>query len=252
VSSVTPDQFIAAWENGLEKIHSTTTLIALKCNEGREGVIIADRRTSAGVSIYSDTTVKIRVIYKDSLVAFTGAVSTIKRTIDEFKSACFSYEDTFGDQISPDGQVSLLGMIVGESFEYSHIMRLWWDVAIPLFIAYDPLEEIIRIFDFETDGYYIERDMVGNGCGWETVKGLMNSKWKTNGKESMSTEKAIDIAIEAMYESGELNNFVSNSQLTPPTLFTVGIYGHKKIDEDRVRSLILKKKLHEEAGNGEQ
>ncbi len=249
VSLVTPDQFLTAREDSLQRIHSSTTLIALKCNEGREGVIITDRRASAGISISSDTFVKTEIIYDNSLVAFTGRVSTIRRVVDNFKSACYSYKDTFGDQMSPDGQASMLGLLVEESYEYSHFMGLWWSVAVPLFIAYDPLEEIVRIFDFEADGYHKEQDMAGDGCGWETVKGLMNSKWKANGKENMSTEKAIDIAIEAMYESGELNNFVSNSQLIPPTLFTVGIYGYTEIKEEQVRSLIMKKKMNEEAGN---
>jgi 20S proteasome alpha/beta subunit len=225
-----------------KEIESSTTIFAIKYASGDKVLIAGDRLTTAGRDITDTTTVKVAPVYKHSAIAFTGHCALIKRVIDLFIRNCLSYEDQYETQISPDGQANILSGIMQSFQEYAHVYGRWYWIAVPILATFDRIEETTKVFEFENNGYYKEVDAVGDGCGWETIRGQINRDRRKKGIH-MDEETVIDIAVDGMYESGELNTGVSNARLYPPTIFLLGMDGLKQIDEYKVKTMIDQKRL---------
>jgi 20S proteasome alpha/beta subunit len=236
------DQRTMILQQTLEEMKSSTTIFALKYDGGKKVLVAGDRLTTAGYNISDTTTVKVMPIYKHSAVAFTGHCSSIKKITDLFMRKCAAYKDLYATQISPEGQANMLSDIMQAFQEYAHVFGRWYWIAVPILVTFDRIEERARVFEFENNGYHREVDTVGEGCGWEVIRGQVSRDLRKKGIH-INEKTVIDIAVDAMYESGELNTGVGNTRLYPPTIFLLGMGGLKQIDEHKIKNMIDQRQL---------
>lgn len=183
------------------KMHGTT-ILALKC---KNGVIIAgDRRCVAGCAIFSDEMLKIENISPLSCMAGAGWVSDFQVLVEILRDNMIPYFEKFWEtEIFVDGQANLLKYAMRNS------LFLTW----PILAGWDPGQEAGRIFLFEPSGTIYELPyFAATGSGEREASKTLRSGWS----KDMSARKGVELSIEAILASSEVDPNTSSPLLSSP------------------------------------
>ncbi len=211
---------------------STTTILAIKCLE--DAVIAADRRTSGGLYLFSDSSRKVHRLTDHSAVAYTGTKARIQDDFKEINLVCKNWDNNFYEPPSLDGQANLMSMLVKYNWEWFKASG-WFDVAIPVLAGYDDKLEKPRIFHFDVAGSLGEcENYCGDGCGYDYIEGILREGWKKN----MDRKSGIKLAVKALFHSGKSSIGVSDSQLVSPLVATVNKNGFRWVPEKLIKEYV--------------
>lgn len=231
VAHLSHNEFSQRLAKRIEDINSSTTIIAINYDKGV--IIAADKRISSGLDIVSDNSCKIIPLTDHSAVAFTGSVYTIRGMTRQIVGACSSFA-RFYEKLSLDGQANFISSVVGYNWEEMQILGNWYSVGIPLFVGYDTLENIPRIFDYSLSGIVSEKNSVaGNGCGWSTIKGLLEDKWHAK----IKLNAAIKLAVTGLYQAGKDSHGSSEIMVVNPDVLCIDKKGIKRVADDKIRRI---------------
>lgn len=234
VAHLSHDEFNQRLAKRIEDINSSTTIIAINYDNGV--IIAADKRTSSGLDIVSDNSCKIIPLTDHSAVAFTGSVYTIRGMTRQIKAACGTFEQFYED-LSLDGQANFISSVVGYNWEEIQVLGNWYSVGIPLLVGYDTLENIPRIFDYSVSGIAYEKNSVaGNGCGWSTIKGLLEDKWHAK----IKLDAAIKLAVTGLYQAGKDSHGSSEIMVVDPDVLYISKEGTERVLDDKIRKIKTK------------
>jgi len=220
------------------RIHSNTTVFALKFNNG---VLIAgDRRMSGGyLDIVSDDDNKVKQLTEYSAMASAGFCNIISFLEINMATACLDFKKLYGQDLSPDGQANFLRNLL-EPWWFMSVYTWYWAVGIPILATYDTDLEMPRIFVFDDSGFNYEPEFFGGtGCGFEAIGGLVTDHWRFE----MNEDLALVIATKAMLHSGALSHGVSDARLKLPTMAIIDKNGFRWIPDKLLKktlNLILK------------
>ena len=187
-----------------EKAHGTT-ILALKFNGGV--IMAADRRCTAGRIIFADDDVKIEEMNdRLSCIAGAGYVADFQRLVETLRDEWLpNLEKLLNTDVYVDGQANLLKNIMREN-------ELWtW----PILTGWDPCQKTGRIFLFEPGGAIFERSCyTSSGSGEIPALQVLKSKWSKDCNE----EQGIEIAVEAILGSAEIDPNTADPLKHPPTI----------------------------------
>lgn len=194
-----------------------TTILALKYDKGV--IIAADRRCTAGSTIFSDEEIKIEDLGSMSAIAGSGWVCDIQHLVDVLRDDLIPWLEKFWDiEIYVDGQAKLL----------KHLMRNNLFMNWSILAGWDPCVNAARIFLIEPGGAIFEpQNYMATGSGGDEALRLLKSKWLKN----CSKEKGIEIAVEALLAASESNIQTSNPLIHPPTIKAISSEGITDISE---------------------
>ncbi len=212
---------------------SNTTVFAFTYDDG---VILAgDRRMTEGYyEIASDSAVKVKQLSKFSAIACAGYCNIIRYLEDNMEAACTIFRERYQKELSPDGQANRLRNLM-EGWWYFYVFYWYWYIGVPILAAYDLEMGRPRIFSFAEDGFYFEPPfLVGTGCGFEVVRGLIVDHWR----EDLDADSAITLAVRAMIHSGVASHGVSDARIVPPRAALIDKEGFRWVPE----RLIVKKR----------
>lgn len=217
------------------RIHSNTTVFALKYNNG---VLIAgDRRMSEGYfDIASDDARKVRQLTNYSAMASAGFCNIISFLETNMAATCSTFKSLYGHDLSPDGQANFLRNLL-EPWWFMSVYTWYWAVGIPILATFDTDLKIPRIFVFDDSGFNFEPEFFGGaGCGYEAIKGLLMDHWRFD----MNDNLALVIAMKAMLHSGAASHGVSDARLKLPTVAVIDEKGFRWVPDS-----LLKKTLNQ-------
>ena len=193
------------------KAHGTT-ILALKFNGGV--IMAADRRCTAGRMIFSDDDIKIEEMDRLSCIAGAGYVADFQLLVETLRDEWLpNFEKFFNIDIYVDGQANLLKNIMRER-------ELW---AWPILAGWDPCQKMSRIFLVEPGGAIFERPyFAASGSGEIPALQVLKSKWS----KDCSEKQGIEIAVEAILGSAEMDKNTADPLKHPPTI--------KVIDNEKI------------------
>jgi len=211
---------------------SNTTVFAF-CFDGG-AIITGDRRMVEGLDLWSDMVVKIMKLSKFSALAFAGSCHTIQHIEEDIEGICESFNRRYGKELSPEGQANLLRSLL-EPWWYLFVFFDYCGLSVPILAAFDEFQNKPRLFRFDETGFYIEQTdppLVGTGCGFDAVRGLLIEKLQR--RETINYETALDLSVRAMTISGITSIGVSDTRVTLPTIAVADAEGFKWIKPEDI------------------
>lgn len=221
---------------GLPGLKRSNTTVFTFTYEG--GVIIAgDRRMSSDFyEIASDSATKIKQLTKHSAMACAGLCSVVKYLEENMENACNRLLETYGINISPDGQANYMERLLEGWFSWI-LFTGYWFVGLPILAAYDTDQNKGRIFSFYEDGFSFEPKVVaGTGCGFGDVRGLLLDRWHPR----LTQDEAVELATRAMFFSGITSHGVSDSRTSVTQISTIDKRGYINVSPEVVKSNVSK------------
>lgn len=216
---------------------SNTTVFAIKYGKksGSGVLVAADRRVSTGnFSITSDEYDKIDPLTDHSVITYTGSLNAAESLASDMQSICRAFEKVYSEELSPDGQASYLAGLVKEAF-YCYIEDDGFGIVEPILATYDIERREPRIFYVFGNGlFWEEKNLAGNGCGWDVASGLINDNLRSGLLDKNST---IDLALRALLQSGKSSAGVSDLRVTLPNIITIDKTGIKIVPDSKLESM---------------
>ncbi len=215
--------------NAQQGIKSSTVVFAIKY---KGGVVVAgDRRTGGGYDIISDTSVKVFKLTPFSCIACAGYCNVISFIEENMSTVCNVFLGSYGQELSTDGQAHFLKTLL-ESWWFFFVRNWHWTPGLPILATYDVQLDRPRIIAFDYDGYFYEPPFfAGTGCGFDSIKGLVIDRWKSD----ISEEEAINLAVRAQIHSGAGSLGVSDSRIVLPTIALIDKSGFRWVGEGIIR-----------------
>ncbi len=213
-----------------------TTIVALACHGGV--VMAGDRRATMGNIIASRDVDKVHAADPYSLVGVAGTAGFGMEMIRLFQVELEHYEKIEGAMLSLDGKANrLAGMLRGNLGAAMQGLAV-----LPLYAGYDLAAEdparAGRIFSFdiaggryeETSGY----DAIGSGSLF--AKSALKKRYRPG----LSTEEAIRLAVEALYDAADDDTATGGPDLTRkiyPVVMTATAEGTRRLSDDEAAAV---------------
>jgi proteasome beta subunit len=171
-----------------------TTIVALTY---RGGVIMAgDRRATAGNIISKRDMRKVFPADDWSAVGISGSAGPGMELAKILSTELEHYEKVEGAPLSLEGKANKLAQLIRGNLP----MAMQGLVVVPLFAGYDLREQVARIYEYDVvGGRFEERRFATSGSGGRDALGSLKARYSTG----MAPERAIDIAIEALWDAAD-------------------------------------------------
>jgi proteasome beta subunit len=208
-----------------------TTIVAIATAEGV--VMAGDRRATMGNLIASRDIKKVHPADAYSLIGIAGTAGIGIELIRLFQVELEHYEKTEGAMLSLDGKANRLAAMVRGNLGAA----MQGLAVVPLFAGFDlaPAEGVHagRIFSFDVaGGLYEETGYEAIGSGSLFAKSALKKKYR----EGVSTEDAVRLAVEALYDAADDDTATGGPDLTRkifPVVMTATVNGtHRLSDAD--------------------
>ncbi|GLZ00620.1 proteasome subunit beta [Actinoplanes sp. NBRC 103695] len=212
-----------------------TTIIAIQTAEGV--VMAGDRRATMGNLIASRDIEKVHPADAYSLIGIAGTAGIGIELMRIFQVELEHYEKTEGAMLSLDGKANrLAGMVRGNLGAAMQGLAV-----VPLFAGYDlsPADPAKpgRIFSFDVAGGLYEEtgyDAVGSGSLF--AKSALKKKYRTG----VSTQDAIVLAVEALYDAADDDTATGGPDLTRkiyPVVMTATAEGTHRLTDTEINTV---------------
>lgn len=194
LSRLDPKAFSAENQNILKTVPHGTTILSLRY---REGVIICgDRRATEGYTISERRIEKVYKTDETSAIAISGAAGPCIEMTRLFQVELEHYEKLEGHLLSMEGKANKLAQMIKANLP----MAMQGLVVIPIYAGYDLKRKTGRIFKYDiAGGRYEEREYYATGSGGRDAKATLKRLFKSK----LSSDEAIKIALEAIYDASE-------------------------------------------------
>ncbi len=171
-----------------------TTIVALTY---RGGVIMAgDRRATAGNIISKRDMRKVFPADDWSAVGISGSAGPAMELAKILSTELEHYEKVEGAPLSLEGKANKLAQLIRSNLP----MAMQGLVVVPLFAGFDVAERGPRIYEYDVvGGRYEERRFATTGSGGRDARGSLKARFEPD----LSPERAIDIAIEALWDAAD-------------------------------------------------
>ncbi|MEV6634592.1 proteasome subunit beta [Actinoplanes sp. NPDC051470] len=212
-----------------------TTIIAIQT---AEGVIMAgDRRATMGNLIASRDIEKVHPADAYSLIGIAGTAGIGIELMRIFQVELEHYEKTEGTMLSLDGKANRLASMIRGNLGAA----MQGLAVVPLFAGYDltPADpaKAGRIFSYDVAGGLYEEtgyDAVGSGSLF--AKSALKKKFRAG----VSTEDAIVLAVEALYDAADDDTATGGPDLTRkiyPVVMTATADGTHRLTDTEITAV---------------
>jgi proteasome beta subunit len=206
-----------------------TTIIAISTAEGV--VMAGDRRATMGNLIASRDIEKVHPADEYSLVGIAGTAGVGIELIKLFQVELEHYEKIEGTMLSLDGKANRLATMIRNNLGAA----LQGLAVIPLFAGYDldarDPARAGRIFSFDVaGGLYEETGFDGIGSGSLFAKAALKKRYRSG----VSTEDAVVLAVEALYDAADDDTATGGPDLTRkifPVVMTATAEGTRRLTD---------------------
>ena len=182
-----------------------TTIVALTFPGGI--VMAGDRRATMGNYIAQRDIEKVFHADEFSCVGIAGAAGIAIEMVRLFQVELEHYEKIEGATLSLEGKANRLALMIRGNLG----MAMQGMAVVPLFAGYDLDRGSGRIFSYDvTGGCYEEHDHHSVGSGSLFAKSSMKKKYRTG----ISTDDAIRLAVEALYDAADDDTATGGPDLT--------------------------------------
>jgi len=206
-----------------------TTIISLTY---ADGVLMAgDRRATMGNLIASRDIEKVHPADEFSLVGIAGTAGVGMEMIRLFQVELEHYEKIEGAMLSLDGKANRLATMIRNNLGAA----LQGLAVVPLFAGYDldasDPARAGRIFSFDVaGGVYEETGFDGIGSGSLFAKAALKKRYRAG----LSTDEAINLAVEALYDAADDDTATGGPDLTRrlfPVVMTANASGTRRLTD---------------------
>ncbi|MFQ5579861.1 MAG: proteasome subunit beta [Nitrospiria bacterium] len=209
-----------------------TTVLALRY---KEGVIMAgDRRATEGYAISERRIEKVHKADATSAIAIAGAAGPCLELTRLFQTELEHYEKLEGSELSMDGKANKLAQMIKANLP----MAMQGLVVVPIFSGYDLKRETGRIFKYDiAGGRYEETEYYAIGSGGKDARGTMKKIFKAD----LSRDKAIRVAVEALYDAAEADVATGGPDLIRgifPNVKVISKKGVENVPQEQVQALL--------------
>lgn len=209
-----------------------TTVLALRY---QEGVIMAgDRRATEGYAISERRIEKVHKADAMSAIAIAGAAGPCLELVRLFQTELEHYEKLEGAELSMDGKANKLAQMIKANLP----MAMQGLVVVPIFSGYDLKQETGRIFKYDiAGGRYEETEYYAIGSGGKDARGTMKKIFKPN----LSRDKAVRVALEALYDASEADVATGGPDLVRgifPNVKVLNQQGVEDVADEQVKALL--------------
>jgi proteasome beta subunit len=212
-----------------------TTIVAIATAEG--GVMAGDRRATMGNLIASRDIEKVHAADAYSLIGIAGTAGIGIELMRLFQVELEHYEKIEGIMLSLDGKANrLAGMVRGNLGAAMQGLAV-----VPLFAGYDlsPADpsRAGRIFSFDVaGGLYEETGYDSIGSGSLFAKSALKKKYRPG----VSTQDAIRLAVEALYDAADDDTATGGPDVTRkiyPVVMTATAEGNHRLAEEEITAV---------------
>jgi proteasome beta subunit len=206
-----------------------TTIIAIATGDGV--VMAGDRRATMGNLIASRDIEKVHPADEYSLVGIAGTAGVGIELIRLFQVELEHYEKIEGTMLSLDGKANRLATMIRNNLGAA----LQGLAVIPLFAGYDldakDPARAGRVFSFDVaGGLYEETGFDGIGSGSLFAKAALKKRYRPG----VSTEEAITLAVEALYDAADDDTATGGPDMTRkifPVVMTATADGTRRLTD---------------------
>ncbi|BCJ40356.1 proteasome subunit beta [Actinoplanes ianthinogenes] len=221
--------------NGGDVAPHGTTIVAIATAEGV--VMAGDRRATMGNLIASRDIKKVHPADSYSLIGIAGTAGIGIELIRLFQVELEHYEKTEGAMLSLDGKANRLAAMVRGNLGAA----MQGLAVVPLFAGFDlaPAEGVHagRIFSFDVaGGLYEETGYEAIGSGSLFAKAALKKKYR----EGVSTQDAIRLAVEALYDAADDDTATGGPDLTRkiyPVVMTATANGTTRLSDAEITTV---------------
>ncbi|GAB2949926.1 proteasome subunit beta [Micromonospora polyrhachis] len=208
-----------------------TTIVAISCQGGV--VMAGDRRATMGNLIASRDIEKVHPADAYSLVGIAGTAGIGIEMMRLFQVELEHYEKIEGAMLSLDGKANRLASMIRGNLGAA----MQGLAVIPLFAGFDlsasDSAQAGRIFSFDvTGGPFEERGYSAIGSGSLFAKSALKKRYRTG----LSTDEAVRLAVEALYDAADDDTATGGPDLTRrifPVVMTATAEGtHRLTDSE--------------------
>jgi proteasome beta subunit len=212
-----------------------TTIVAIATAEGV--VMAGDRRATMGNLIASRDIEKVHAADAYSLIGIAGTAGIGIELMRLFQVELEHYEKIEGIMLSLDGKANrLAGMVRGNLGAAMQGLAV-----VPLFAGYDlsPADpsRAGRIFSFDVaGGLYEETGYDSIGSGSLFAKSALKKKYRPG----VSTQDAIRLAVEALYDAADDDTATGGPDVTRkiyPVVMTATAEGNHRLAEEEITAV---------------
>jgi proteasome beta subunit len=212
-----------------------TTIVAIATSEGV--VMAGDRRATMGNLIASRDIEKVHPADSYSLIGIAGTAGIGIELMRLFQVELEHYEKIEGIMLSLDGKANrLAGMVRGNLGAAMQGLAV-----VPLFAGFDltPSDpsKIGRIFSFDVaGGLYEETGYDAIGSGSLFAKSALKKKYR----KGVSTDDAVRLAVEALYDAADDDTATGGPDLTRkiyPVVMSATVNGTHRLSETEINAV---------------
>ncbi|WP_127503489.1 proteasome subunit beta [Actinoplanes solisilvae] len=212
-----------------------TTIVAIATADGV--VMGGDRRATMGNLIASRDIEKVHPADSYSLIGIAGTAGIGIELMRLFQVELEHYEKIEGTMLSTDGKANRLAGMVRQNLGAA----MQGLAVVPLFAGYDlsasDPAKMGRIFSFDVaGGLYEETGYDSIGSGSLFAKSSMKKKYRPG----ISTEDAIRLAVEALYDAADDDTATGGPDLTRkifPVVMTATANGTHRLTEAEITAV---------------
>jgi proteasome beta subunit len=229
---------VVAGGGPVEARHGTTVVAVTHPG----GVVMAgDRRATMGNIIAQRDIEKVFPADEWSCVGIAGTAGIAVEMVRLFQVELEHYEKIEGVTLSLEGKANRLSLMLRGNLG----LAMQGLAVVPLFAGYDLEDGTGRIFSYDvTGGRYEEHRHYGVGSGSLFARGSLKKMWR----EDLSTEDAISVAMEALYDAADDDSATGGPDLTRgifPVVAHVDAEGYRRVPDDEldpvVRAIVLRR-----------
>lgn len=178
----------------LKNIPFGTTVLAMKY---KDGVLMAgDRMATEGYQVSARRVEKVYKCDDYSAIAIAGAAGACIEMARLFQIELEHYEKLEGVPLTTEGKANKLSQMIKGNLPFA----MQGLIVIPIFAGYDLGKGEGRIYKYDiTGGRYEETEYHATGSGGKDAKNTLKKLYVPD----MPGDKAIEVALEALYDASE-------------------------------------------------
>lgn len=225
-----------------------TTVVALTYSSGV--VMAGDRRATSGNVISKRDMRKVFPADDWSAVGVSGSAGPAMELAKILATELEHYEKVEGNPLSLEGKANKLAQLIRGNLP----MAMQGLVVVPLFAGYDIGARRPEIYEYDVaGGRYEERRFATTGSGGRDARGSLKARYEAD----LSSERAIDIAIEALWDAADEDSATGGPDVVRgiyPLVAQIDVDGYRELDDDavadRVRRIIAERRMTPTDGVG--
>lgn len=218
-----------------------TTIVALTYAGGV--VMAGDRRATAGNIISKRDMRKVFPADDWSAVGISGSAGPAMELAKILATELEHYEKVEAAPLSLEGKANKLAQLIRGNLP----MAMQGLVVVPLFAGFDLRDGVARIYEYDVvGGRYEERRFATSGSGGRDARGSLKARYAVD----LSPERAIDIAIEALWDAADEDSATGGPDVVRgiyPLVALIDADGYRELNDEtvagRVQRVIADRRL---------